>query len=95
MTENEKSKKSTTTTASTSGAFGTQVPDSQLNFLQLMMTGVIVAFFTVFIALAFAYIQFVITESNDRADIENQLIDKIREQNYKIDILLQNQNKQP
>lgn len=69
--------------------------EKQTERLTQIMGIVIIVLFVTCTSIAFAYVQFVITESNNRVDTENNLIDKIREQNYKIDSLLQNQLPKP
>jgi hypothetical protein len=64
----------------------------EMDTLRIVMLGVTIVFFLAFIAVAFAYIQFVITDANNRVTTENNLIDKVNLQTNKIDFLIQQLN---
>ncbi|MBI3232256.1 MAG: hypothetical protein HYZ51_04220 [Candidatus Doudnabacteria bacterium] len=59
----------------------------EIDWMRYILYGVVFVFLLAFLSIAFAYVEFVITQSSNRVERENTLIDKITEQNAKLDII--------
>ena len=63
--------------------------------VRIVLLGLVVVLFLAFVAVTFAYIQFVITETGNKMDKVDTLIEKVSNQNTKIDTLIRNKEIQP